>query len=287
MSIGVSRLLSKNSLLISNLSEPIMNTNPESITNHPQPLVDLVSEPPPLTASLAIEVQGLALRIIATVALIYALNWAQSFLISLLLEILLAYTLNPLVEWLGKIRVPRLIATTLVMAIVISGILFGAYSLSGQIQSIIIQLPEAASKLSAELLRNQKGSSSNMQKMQNAASTLEKATSAVSGTLPVQHTKHIIIDTSPFKVGNFLWSGSKSTFAFIGEMIMIIFLAYFLLLSGDSFKRKLVRLTGPSLTKRKITVNILDEINASIQNYMLMLIVTNVLVGLLTWAALS
>ena len=75
-----------------------------------------------------VEVHGLALRIIATVALIYALDWAQSFVISLLLGILLAYTLNPPVEWLRKIRIPRAVAATAVMAIVIWGILFGAYS---------------------------------------------------------------------------------------------------------------------------------------------------------------
>jgi predicted PurR-regulated permease PerM len=46
-----------------------------------------------------------------------------------------------------------------------------------------------------------------------------------------------------------------------------------------------VRLTGPSLSKRKITVHILDDINESIQKYMLMLLTTNVLVGLLSWIA--
>lgn len=264
-----------------------MDTNTQPDVDHSQRLVDVVNDSTPLPSSIALVVEGLALRIIATVALIYALNWAQGFLISLLLGILLAYTLNPLVEWLGKIKIPRVIAATLVMIIVIWGLLFGAYSLSGQIQSIIIQLPEEANKLSAELLRTQKGSLINFQKMQNAASTIEKATSAVSGTLPVQHTTHIIVDPSPFKVGNFIWASSKGALAFIGEILMIVFLAYFILLSGDSFKRKLVRLTGPSLTKRKITVHILDDINDSIQNYMFMLLFTNVLVGLLTWGALS
>lgn len=241
--------------------------------------------PPP--SGSAVEVRGLALRIIATVALIYALDWAQSFVISLLLGILLAYTLNPPVEWLGKIRIPRAVAAAVVMAIVIWGILFGAYSLSGQIQSIITQLPDAASKLSAEVLRMQKGPLSNIQKMQNAATAVEKATSTVTGTLPAQRTTHIVIDSGPFKVGNFLWAGSKGFLAFIGQAIMVFFLAYFLLLSGDTFKRKLVRLAGPSLSRKKITVNILDDINNSIQNYMFMLLLTNVLVGLLTWVALS
>jgi len=245
-----------------------------------------ISDATPPSSGIAAE-RDLALRIIATVALIYALDWAQSFVISLLLGILLTYTLNPLVEWLGKIRIPRAVAATVVMAIVIWGILFGAYSLRGQIQSIITQLPEAASKLSAEMLRMQKGSLSNIQKMQNAATTVEKATNTVADTLPAQRTTHVVINSGPFKVGNFLWAGSKGVLVFIGQAMMVIFLAYFLLLSGDTFKRKLVRLAGPTLSRKKITVNMLDDINNSIQNYMFMLLLTNVLLGLLTWVALS
>lgn len=265
-----------------------MNTETQPAADHPQLPVEVSDATlPPSPSGLAVEARGLALRIIATVALIYALNWAQSFVISLLLGILLSYTLKPLVEWLGKIRIPRAVGATVVMAIVIWGILFGAYSLRGQIQSIITQLPEAADKLSAQLLRMQKDPLSNIQKMQNAATTVEKATTTVTGTLPAQRTTHIVIDSAPFKVSNFLWAGSKDVLAFIGQALMVLFLAYFLLLSGDTFKRKLVRLAGPSLSRKKITVNILDDINNSIQNYMFMLLITNALVGLITWGALS
>jgi predicted PurR-regulated permease PerM len=66
---------------------------------------------------------------------------------------------------------------------------------------------------------------------------------------------------------------------------MVLFLVFFLLLSGDTYKRKLVRLTGPSLSSKKITVQILGDINHSIQRYMFMLLITNVLVALLTWIA--
>jgi predicted PurR-regulated permease PerM len=265
-----------------------MNTKTQIASDHHQLSAETIStSEPPLSSIMAAPSHGIALRIIATIAILYALNWAQSFVISLLLGILLAYTLNPLVEWLGKIKIPRSVASTLVMAAIIWGVIFGAYSLSGQVQSIIAQLPEAVSTFSANMLRIQKGSISNIQKMQNAASAVEKATSAVTGTLPAQHTTHIIIDSVPFKVSSFLLAGSRGVLAIIGQIMMVVFLAYFLLLSGDSFKRKLVRLTGPSLTRKKITVNILDEINNSIQNYMFMLLVTNVLVGLITWGTLS
>jgi len=265
-----------------------MNTKTKIATDNHQLSAETIStSEPPLSSITAAPGHSIALRIVATVAILYALNWAQSFVISLLLGILLAYTLNPLVEWLAKIKIPRSVASTLVMAAVIWGVIFGAYSLSGQVQSIIAQLPEAVSTFSANMLRIQKGSMSNIQKMQNAASAVEKATSAVTGTLPAQHTTHIIVDSVPFKVSSFLLAGSRGVLAIIGQIMMVVFLAYFLLLSGDSFKRKLVRLTGPSLTRKKITVNILDEINNSIQNYMFMLLVTNVLVGLITWGTLN
>jgi predicted PurR-regulated permease PerM len=66
----------------------------------------------------------------------------------------------------------------------------------------------------------------------------------------------------------------------------VLFLVFFLLLGGDTLKRKLVRLAGPTLSKRKITVTILDDINGSIQKFMLMLVVTNLMVVLLSWLAL-
>jgi predicted PurR-regulated permease PerM len=46
-----------------------------------------------------------------------------------------------------------------------------------------------------------------------------------------------------------------------------------------------VRIAGSSLSRKKVTVTILDDINQSIQRYMLMLLTTNVMVGVATWIA--
>ena len=69
----------------------------------------------------------------------------------------------------------------------------------------------------------------------------------------------------------------------LSQAAIVVFLVFFLLLGGDRFKRNLVRLTGPALSRKKITVHILNDINHSIQKYLLMLFTTNLLVGLLTW----
>jgi predicted PurR-regulated permease PerM len=234
-----------------------------------------------------VDARGLALGILAALASVLALSWAQGFVVPLLLGIVIAYTLNPLVGWLEAIKIPRVVGTVMVMAVVIGALVLGAYSLRGQMQTIIEQLPEAATKLTSGIARMRISQIGNMQKMQDAATEVEKATTqAAGGTVaPRQPATHVIVDQPTFKLGNFLWQSSLGALGAMGQAAMVIFLVFFLLLGGDTFKRKLVRLTGPSLSKKKITVHILDDINSSIQKYMLMLLTTNLLVALLAWIA--
>ena len=234
-----------------------------------------------------INVKNSALLILTTIAIIFVLNWAQSFIITLLLGILLTYALSPLVALLEKIKIPRVVGSTIVILAVIFGIVFSAYMLQNQIQSIIAKLPEAAAKLSSALTTKRGEPLTNMQKVQLAATQVETAATAVQRNTASEKkpAMHVVIEEPKFKLNNFLWRGSLGIFGFIGEVMTMIFLAYFILLSGDTFKRKLVRLTGPSLTQKKITIHILEDINASIQRYMFMLLITNTLVGVFMWIA--
>jgi predicted PurR-regulated permease PerM len=94
-----------------------------------------------------------------------------------------------------------------------------------------------------------------MQKVQAAAQEIDKATSQAADipSTPKQPATHVVIDQPTFKLGDSLRAGS-----------MVLLLVFFLLLAGDTFKRKLVRLTGPTLSDKKITVHILDDISVSI-----------------------
>ena len=257
----------------------------DSLTTQDQATSDATQ----LTIPVPVHARGVALGILATLALVFALRWAQSFAISLLVGIFLAYTLNPLVVWLERIKVPRILGASIVMLAVVCALALGTYSLRGQMQTIVEQLPEAASKLSARLARLRIGELISMQKVQTAAREIEKATSqAESGSsVPKQPATHVVVDQAGFKLSNVLWLGSMGALGFVGAAAMVGFLVFFLLLSGDTFKRKLVRLMGPSLSKQKITVHILDDINESIQRYMLMLLMTSLLVTLLSWIAFS
>ncbi len=242
----------------------------------------LVTLPP---VRMQVNARGLTLGILAALATVFALSWAQSFLIPLLLGVVISYTVNPLVNGLEAIKVHRIGGTVIVMAGIISALTFGTYSLRGQMQTIVTQLPEAAETLATGLARMRISELGNIRTMQNAAAEVERATTQEppGSIAPRQHVTHVIVDQPAFKLDNFLWKNSLGALGVISQAAMVAFLVFFLLLGGDTFKRKLVRLSGPSMSNRKIAVRILDDINESIQRYMLMLLTTNLLVALLTW----
>ena len=69
-------------------------------------------------------------------------------------------------------------------------------------------------------------------------------------------------------------------------LTLVCFLAYFLLVADDLFKRKLVRHASATLAGKKITVNVLDAISRQIEKFILVQIFTSAVVGVVTALAL-
>ena len=80
-------------------------------------------------------------------------------------------------------------------------------------------------------------------------------------------------------------SGSLGIAAAAGQMVMVVFLAYFMLASGNLYRRKFVKIAGPSLTRKKITVQILEEIDRQIERFLIVQLLSSTLVGVVTWLA--
>ncbi|VVE22884.1 AI-2 transport protein TqsA [Pandoraea horticolens] len=241
----------------------------------------------PSAPRMPVDAHGLALGILATLAILFALEWAQRFIVPVLLAILLAYTLNPLVVWLARIKINRSVGAVIVMLAGIGVCVSGSYPLRDQIDRVVEQLPAAMRTFSIVLADLHSGTFGNLQKMKAAAGAIETAANQASdlSSTPRQPVTHVVLDQPAFKLSAFLWGGSMGALGFIAQALTVILLAFFLLVSGGTFKQKLVHLAGPSLAKKKITVRILDDINDSIQRYMLMMLVTNLLVAVLTWVA--
>lgn len=259
------------------------------MSNESKTPAELTSETAPdsLLGLDSIQVTNVGLVVLTTIAVIFVLDWAQSFIVTMLLGILLAYALSPLVSQMERIKIHRFIGSTAVILALLGSIIFAGYGLRGQVESIISTLPEAATKLTSHFVAKRGEPLTNIQKIQIAANRVEKAAADAENNLakPKKNIMHVVLDEKKFKIGDFLWRSSLGVFGFIAEAVTMIFLAYFLLLSGDTFKRKLVKITGPTLSRKKITVNIITDINYSIQRYMYMLLVTNIIAGVLSWVA--
>jgi predicted PurR-regulated permease PerM len=242
------------------------------------------TDAPAATLRAPVDARSAMLVVVCVVAGVAALYWARTFFVSLLLGILIAYALSPVVARLQRLRLPRWAASVLVMAAFCSAIALAAFMLGGQIRSVLEQLPEAARRVSASISSMRHGEGT-LQKVQAAARELEKAAAQATGTPspPPSKAPAVVVEPAGFRLSTFLWANSLSVASFIGQTVMVLFLAFFLLLSGDAFKHKLVRLAGPSLTRRAITLEALGEINVSIQQFMFMLLATNSLLAALSW----
>jgi predicted PurR-regulated permease PerM len=237
-----------------------------------------------------VNARGMSLGILATIAFVFALQWAKNFFVPLLLGIFIAYTLSPVVRWLERWHVKRAIGATLVTAVILAGMALTIQRVQGEFFNIIDELPSLTHKVTKLIMEASDGQPSTIQQVQAAAAEIEQAAAnAGSDARRVIQRKPAPSNTpgaSNFRVMDWLLAGSVGLASFISQATMVIFLVFFLLLAGDTFKRKLVKLTGPSLTRKKVTVHILEDINTSIQNYMFMLLVTNVLLALLMWGTL-
>ncbi len=244
---------------------------------------------PGLRLPVHVNARGLALGIIATVAFVYALQWSQKFLVPLLLGIFIAYTLNPLVLWLERWHIKRAIGATLVTVVIVGLMGMVVHRVQDQFFNIIDDLPQITEKLTRVLNKSSGGQPSTIQQVQAAAAQIEQATANVGmegKRASPRKPPPAVGGSSSFKVMDWVLAGSMGLVTFATQATMVVFLVFFLLLAGDTFKRKLVKLTGPSLTRKKVTVHILDDINTSIQNYMFMLLVTNTMLALMMWVAL-
>ena len=228
----------------------------------------------------------ISLSIVAVLAVIFMLQWAKAIFIPLMLAVIISYALTPPVNWMqNKWRIPRVIGAAALLLGIVGGIGFLGYSLSDDAAKLIETLPAAAQRIRLARLKERGGAESTMDNVQKTAAELEKAASDTGNPAPAvpYGVTRVQIEKPKLNVKDYLWMGTKSAVGFAGQLTMVLLLAYFMLVSGDTFRRKLVKITGPTLSKKKITLQVLDEITNQIQRYFLVHLFTSILVGVVTW----
>jgi predicted PurR-regulated permease PerM len=240
----------------------------------------------PAAVDARVNVRSIALTLIAAASTMYVLHWAQEVFVPIVLSILISYALEPIVLWLMRLRLPRTLSSALVVVSLSAGIGYAGYALADDAVAIVEQLPAAAAKLREAMLAG-RSNGSTIRNVERAAEELQKTADAATGSKPAppRGVQRVQIEESAIDVRGYLSWGSASLVAFAGQAVLIVFFVFFLLASGDLFKRKFVRLAGPSLEKKKVTVQILDEINTQIERFLFVRVVTSVVVGVATWLA--
>ena len=241
-------------------------------------------DPDRILLHMPVDVRSASLILIAFLLGLYALHWAAEVVIPVLMALLFCYALSPLVNRLERIGVPRALGAALVMISITGGLAWTTYSLSDQANSLIESLPGAASKLRDTLhpkVRDPAASESAITQVQKAAVALEQAT-ADNGSKMQPGVAKVQIVKPAFNVQDYLFTGTMRAAQAAAQVVIVAFITYFLLAAGDTFRRKMARIAGPSLGKRRITVQALDEISEQIQRYLLVQLLTSVVVGIAT-----
>ena len=246
------------------------------------------AEPTELPTPVPVSARNVWLVLLAVLASLYALRAASAVFVPLLLGVMFSYALTPLVSRMVQWRVPRVVAAALLMVGIVGGLGSLACSLSDEAVAMIESLPEAAQKLrrGIERQRNQ-GSPSPIETVQKAATEIERATQegASASAPPARGVTKVQIEKPRFDIKDYLWPGAIGLASAAGQTVVVLFITFFLLGSGDTFRRKMVKIAGPTFGQKRLTLQALDEIDAQIQRYLLVQVFTSGLVGLATWLA--
>src|SRR5687768_11097688 len=190
-----------------------------------------------------------AIWALTALATLIFLRMAYELLIPVVIAVLLSYALEPLVARLERLRAPRALRAGLVVAALVLGVACGVYGVRDQLREAMDALPQAAQRVGVWL----------------GADSAQKVQGAVSSPELIQ------------RGAGWILSGA-------GHVTVIVFLVYFLLLSGDHFTQRFLEVAGQG---RRITAEVMREINDQIQRFLLVTAVTSAVVGLGTWAVLA
>jgi predicted PurR-regulated permease PerM len=209
---------------------------------------------------------------IAIVATVMFLRVAYELMIPIVLGVLISFALNPLVAWLEKVHLPRVVGAGLILITLATFLGLGIYSLRDEATEVIEGLPRAAQRVRESMERD--GSSGILVKLRQAVEEVKQTADATTGASAAPDQKAAATESR----------GAASVISLLGHATVIFFLVYFLLIGGAGFKNRLISVAG---RRRRVTAEILDDISWQVQRFLVVRLVTSVIVGIATWTALA
>lgn len=230
-----------------------------------------------------------SLLVLASIAVLGALQWGKVLLIPCAVAVCMTFWLMPIVDRLQRMYLPRALGAALVLFALMGAIGFTGYALRDDAREFAASIPAAAHH--ARVIFNQAAHDPNGW-IHHLRNTLNERPAIESKSRMPTATMENATDIQAAVL-----RGSTTAVAAAANVGAVLFLIYLMLASGDLFKRKLLTVianqasisaaTPGKLNRKRVTVEILNEIAAQFQRYLGVLAVTNLVIGLLTWAAFT
>ncbi len=240
---------------------------------------DLPMAPSAVRTSHELDIVKVAAGLVSAAVVLAGLYYGRDILIPLAIAFLITFALNPAVVWLVRLRVPRLLATSLVIVTVVCALVGLGVILGAQVRSIAVELPAyqstILSKLS-DLRENLKapglfdGVLRTFERVQKEVES--KDDKPADGPAP-QRVEIVPVSQTPFEQA-FAWLvRSAEPLATAGIILIFVFLA---LLDIGDLRDRLLRLFGGNFHR---STDAIQEAGARISKYLLMQLLVNVSYG--------
>jgi predicted PurR-regulated permease PerM len=205
-------------------------------------------------------------------ACLYTLRTARELLLPLVIGVMLYFLLVPAVRLLRRVGLPESAGATVVVLGLVFVVGLGGYALSWPATTWMARAPAGLRQVETKLKPLLRG----VERLSRTAQQVEEITSAgTPGQAPEVQVKEP-------GIGAAFVGGMQS---FLGGFAIILTLVYFLLASGDTVRRKIVR-AFPRLADRQRAVDIAREMEQQISAYLLVTTVINVVFGVVVAATL-
>jgi predicted PurR-regulated permease PerM len=233
------------------------------------------------------DVRTVAIVTAGLIVVPFALYAGASFFIPLFLSVFMSFALSPVVDGMERCRLPRAVGAAITMMLVAALASVGVQQALSGAAEVLDELPQAVQRLRVAVTTWQRDGQGPLKQVRKTADELQKLAGATAtagaGSAPSPPPS-----AAPAPESKTLFvAGTARMAIFIGQLVSVLFLTYFLLAAGDHFRRRLMQGMGPSLAPRKKALQILDQIHELSQRYFALVLVMNIAVGTVTWAGLS
>ena len=212
----------------------------------------------------------ISLCVIAVVAVLFFLRTARDLLVPIALAVLVSLALEPVVSWFQRRGLPRVVGAPGIVLLVLAVTVGLSYSLIDDAVDVIEALPSAA-RQARELVTTHVGRSAGA--VERAAAEFEKLPGASASTVALGS-------------GTVVERVVSSVFTAAGEAVVVVFLVLFLLLLKDRTRAGIIEIAGSTVERRQLASRIIDDIEAQIQQFLMVLVLTGIIVAVATWIAL-